>query len=138
MGGWYRIINSRVISLWNFFIFSLTTNPHLCFTLEEFWLKLLPFFLFDHSQIRTPTLHVTSHVTFFQSSSTCRVESIEHLFEVFPSCNFTKCQTTVVSARDVACDFFLFTLSIPSINLKVLFALGWSLYMEILTKKKKV
>ena len=77
------------------------------------------FFFFDLSQIRTPAPHVTSYMAFFQLNSTYRAESIEHLFEVLPNCNFSECQISVIPSCDLTRGFFCSRWAFPLINLVV-------------------
>ena len=49
---------------------------------------------------------MTSYMTFLQLNSIYGVESIEHLFEVSPNCNFSERQISVVLLPDPARDFF--------------------------------
>ena len=116
------MINSRVISLWNLLAFSLTTNPHLHLTFREFDQNPCRSFLL--ALVKQKPLYLTWLFTWTFFSSTCKVESIEHFFEILSNCNFSEGRISVMSSHDQARDFFCSRWASPPINLVESLALG--------------
>ena len=113
--------------------FSLTTNPHLRLTLKQFWLNPYLSSLLTLVKTKTSTPHVTFHMTFLQLSSTCRVESIKHLFRAYPKAKLFGMPNHRSIIIWCNTQLWPFKLSIsPRINLVVLLALSWPFIFGIL------